>query len=195
MYQVGLTGGIGSGKTLVCNVLEKLGVPVYYADSAARRLMNSNTDLINKIVGMFGKEAYKEESINRLYLAEQVFGNPQKLSDLNSVVHPVVREDYNSWAISQKDAAYVVEEAAILFESGANRFMDEIVWVYAPDTLRIKRVMERDGVDEKSVRRRMKYQMDDEERKGLADYIIHNDETEMLLPQIITMHTKLLNSR
>lgn len=195
MYQVGLTGGIGSGKTLVCNVLEKLGVPVYYADSAARRLMNSNTDLINKIVGMFGNEAYKEESINRLYLAEQVFGNPQKLSDLNSVVHPVVREDYNSWAISQKDAPYVVEEAAILFESGANRFMDEIVWVYAPDTLRIKRVMERDGVDEKSVRRRMKYQMDDEERKGLADYIIHNDETEMLLPQIITMHTKLLNSR
>ena len=195
MYQVGLTGGIGSGKTLVCNVLEKLGVPVYYADSAARRLMNSNADLINKIVGMFGNEAYKEESINRLYLAEQVFGNPQKLSDLNSVVHPVVREDYNSWAISQKDAPYVVEEAAILFESGANRFMDEIVWVYAPDTLRIKRVMERDGVDEKSVRRRMKYQMDDEERKGLADYIIHNDETEMLLPQIITMHTKLLNSR
>ncbi len=192
---MGLTGGIGSGKTLVCSVLEKLGVAVYYADSEARRMMSSDETLIGQIKERFGLESYSGNSINRGYLAQQVFGDRDKLAALNAIVHPAVRKDFIRWVKSQKDVPYVVEEAAILFESEASRFMDRSVLVYAPETLRIKRVMERDGVDEESVRRRMKYQMDENEKKKLADYIICNDEIEMLLPQIISLHKEILNRR
>ena len=195
MYQLGLTGGIGSGKTLVCSILEKLGVPVYYADSAARRLMNSDAKLRNSIVGIFGAEVYNGAVLNRNLLARKVFGNQEMLEKLNAMVHPAVRKDYSGWVESQKVAPYVVEEAAILFESGADRLMDGSVLVYAPEALRIKRVMKRDGVDEESVRSRMIHQMDEDKKKKRADHIIYNDEKEMLLPQVIALHNKVINSR
>ena len=195
MYQLGLTGGIGSGKTLVCSILEKLGVPVYYADSAARRLMNSDAKLRNGIVGIFGAEVYNGAVLNRDLLARKVFGNQEMLEKLNAMVHPAVRKDYSGWVESQKVAPYVVEEAAILFESGADRLMDGSVLVYAPEALRIKRVMKRDGVDEEAVRNRMIHQMDEDKKKKRADHIIYNDEKEMLLPQVIALHNKVINSR
>ncbi len=195
MYQLGLTGGIGSGKTLVCSVLEKLGVAVYYADTEARKLMSSKPDLARKIMELFGEEAFRGASLNSEYLAKKVFGDPSKLAELNSLVHPVVRQEFSQWANTQKDTPYVVEEAAILFESGASHHMDGTVLVYAPEALRIKRVMERDGVNEENVRRRMMHQMKDDEKKELTDHIIYNDDTEMLLPQIIMLHEKILNSR
>lgn len=194
MYHLGLTGGIGSGKTLVCSVLEKLGVAVYYADSEARRLMNSEPQLVRQIKELFGKEAYINDSLHREFLAKQVFGDTVKLAKLNAVVHPAVWKDFFSWAQTQKDAPYVVKEAAILFESGISHSLDGSVLVYAPEAMRIQRVMDRDGVDEESVRRRMMHQMDEEEKKKLADYIIYNDDSEMLLPQIIALHNKILNS-
>jgi len=117
------------------------------------------------------------------------------LAKLNAMVHPAVRKDYSHWAESQKSAPYVVEEAAILFESGASNFLDASVLVFAPEAMRIQRVMQRDGVDEESVRRRMIHQMGEEEKKKLADHIIYNDEKEMLLPQIIKLHNTILNSR
>ena len=128
-------------------------------------------------------------------LAKLVFGDGTAVAKLNALVHPVVREDYFSWFETQKGAPYVVEEAAILFESGADRLLDGSVLVYAPEELRIRRVMKRDGVDEKSVRNRMLHQMDEDEKKQRADHIIYNDENEMLLPQIIKLHNKILNSR
>jgi len=195
MYQLGITGGIGSGKTLVCSVLEKLGAAIYNADSEAKKLMSSDTSLINQIKELFGEEAYSGTIVDRAYLARQVFGDPQKLAQLNAVVHPAVRSDFTCWVKSQYDAAYVVEEAAILFESGANRFMNGTVLVHASEKIRIERVVKRDGVDEASVKRRMKHQMADEEKKKLVDHVIYNDDTEMLLPQIISLHEKILNSR
>ncbi len=195
MYQVGLTGGIGSGKTLVCSVLEKLGVPVYYADAEAKKLMNSDQDLKRQIVELFGRESYREGALDQAFLGSRVFADPEMLSKLNAIVHPAVRKDYSRWVGQQSDAPYVVEEAAILFESGASRFLDRSVLVYAPEALRITRVMQRDRVEEEHVRRRMMHQMNEEEKMELADDIIYNDEKEMLLPQIIQMHSNLLNKR
>ncbi len=193
MYQVGLTGGIGSGKTLVCSVFEKLGVPVYYADLEARRLMNSDSELIRQIIELFGEEAYGGGSLNREFLSESVFGNPSELSRLNELVHPAVRRDYTGWAESQ-EGSYVIEEAAILFESGADQLLDTTVLVYAPEEVRIHRVMERDGVEEELVRKRMMHQMDEDEKKKRAHHFINNDGKEMILPQIIDLHNKLLRS-
>ncbi len=196
MYQVGLTGGIGSGKTLVCSVLEKLGVPVYYADVEARRLMNEDQAVLKQIVELFGRETYRGGFLDRTFLAQRVFGYPEMLAKLNAIVHPAVRNDYSRWVGRQYDAPYVVEEAAILFESGANRFFDRSVLVYAPEALRISRVMLRDRVEEKEVRRRMMHQMDEKKMKKMkkmADDIIINDGKEMLLPQIIRIHQEILN--
>ena len=195
MYLLGVTGGIGSGKTLVCSILEKLGIPVYCADSEAKRLMNDDRDLAGGIKELLGEGAYLGSSLNSGFVAERVFGDNALLEKLNHLVHPVVRKDFAAWVNLQKNVPYVVEEAAILFESGAAGFLDGSVLVYAPVELRIKRVMERDGVDEASVRRRMSHQMDEEEKMKLADHVIYNDGDKMLLPQVIALHDILLNSK
>jgi dephospho-CoA kinase len=192
MFQVGVTGGIGSGKTLVCSVLEKLGVPVYRADQKARKLMGEDPELKGRIVEFFGEEAYLGGALNRSYLAERVFGNGEMLNKLNALVHPAVRKDYERWLTEQTDAPYVVEEAAILFESGASRWMDLVVMVYAPEVLRIARVMKRDGVNEETVRRRMAHQMAEEEKRARSDLVIINDENGRLLPQILEVHQHIL---
>jgi len=159
-------------------MLEKLGVPVYYADTEARRLMNCDSTLVGQIVKLFGTEAYKEDSLNRDFLAKEVFGDPEMLAKLNAMVHPLVRRDYTQWLEFQTEAPYVVEEAAILFESGVGNILDGSVLVYAPEWLRIQRVILRDGVDEVNVRRRMMHQMDEEDKMKLA-------EQENLKQQII----------
>jgi dephospho-CoA kinase len=195
MYQVGITGGIGSGKTLVCSILEVLGIPVYYADREARKLMDTNAALRKKIEELFGKESYREGALDRKYVGGRVFGNRELLEQLNRLVHPVVREDYRSWAGERKGVPYVVEEAAVLFESGASRFMDRTVLVYAPEALRMKRVMERDGVSSGDVSRRMMHQMDEEKKKILADEVIVNDDRNMLVPQVVDLHYRIINRK
>jgi len=193
MFSVGITGGIGSGKSLVCSILGKLGVPVYSADKEARSLMFNDSDLKDAIVRMFGERAYSRDGLNREFLAESVFGDTEKLSQLNRLVHPAVGEDFIRWAALQKEALYVVEEAAILFESGAHEKMNLSVLVYAPRELRIRRVMERDQVDREDVLKRMGHQLSQEELKKMADHIIHNDGMQMLLPQVIELHNKIVN--
>jgi dephospho-CoA kinase len=193
MFKLGLTGGIGSGKTLVCQIFEKLGVSVYYADKAARDLMNTDDELKEGIRQMFGKEAYGDEGLNRLYLAEIVFGNHEMLSGLNSLVHPAVQKDFRRWMQEQEGAPYVVEEAAILFESGASSGMDLSVLVYAPEELRISRVIKRDGLKREDVLKRMGHQMSEEEKMERADHVLLNDGTSMLLPQVIELHNMVIN--
>lgn len=190
---MGVTGGIGSGKTLVCNVFGRLGIPVYDADSRAKWLMDHRESLKEKIAGLLGEGAYRAGKLDREYVARRVFSDGELLERLNRVVHPEVRDHYAEWVTKQADAPYVIEEAAILFESGADRFMDMTVLVYAPEQLRLARVMERDGVEEKEVRQRMSRQMSEEKKKELADAVIFNDEKAMLLPQIITLHQRILN--
>lgn len=192
MFQLGLTGGMGSGKTLVCSVLEKLGAAVYYADDQARILMNTNPVLKSQIGDLFGEEAYREGTLNRKFLAGKVFGDPDLLRKLNALVHPAVREHYSDWVDAQSDVPYVVEEAAILFESGADRFMDLTVLIAAGKEERIRRVMQRDGVSRDQVENRLNMQMSEEEKKKRADYVIYNDGREMLLPQIIKLHDAIL---
>jgi dephospho-CoA kinase len=192
MFQVGLTGGIGSGKTLICSILEKLGIPVYYADVEAKRLMNHHPDLKKKILDLLGEKAYRSEGLDREYLAERLFGDAALLAAMNSVVHPAVREDFKRWSDQQKEVPYVVEEAAILFESGAYKELDQAVLVYAPEEIRIRRVMERDECDRESVLRRMRHQLSEEELTKLADHVLVNDGQQMILPQVIELHNKLI---
>jgi dephospho-CoA kinase len=195
MLKLGLTGGIGSGKTLVCQIIEKLSVPVYYADRAARELMNSDAELKESIRNMFGDQAYSKEGLDRQYVASSVFGDHEKLSRLNSLVHPAVRKDFIRWTEQHRESPYVVEEAAILFESGASVEMDQTVLVYAPEELRISRVMKRDGRSREDVLKRMEHQLSEEEKMKKADHILTNDGVQMLLPQVVELHNKILNSR
>lgn len=195
MFKLGLTGGIGSGKTLVCKIFEKLGIPVYYADQAARLLMNEDAGLKSQIIQRFGNQAYAGKELNRPFLADLVFGDDDRLSALNRLVHPVVREDFLKWAKRQKGVPYVIEEAAILFESGASREMDMSALVYAPEELRIARVMKRDGVGREDVLRRMGHQMTEEEHLKMADHVLNNDGTQMILPQVIELHNMIINGR
>ena len=195
MFKLGLTGGIGSGKTLVCQIFEKLGVPVYYADTAARLLMNTDAELKSGIKLMFGAQAFGRDGLDRQYLADSVFGDHEKLSGLNRLVHPVVRKDFIRWTALQMGSPYVIEEAAILFESGASIEMNLSALVYAPEELRISRVMKRDGVGREAVLKRMGHQFGEEELMEMADHVLINDGTQMLLPQVIELHNKILNYR
>lgn len=192
MYRVGITGGIGSGKSFVCSILEKFGIPVYYADSQARRLMNTDSRLRSAIKEAFGEEIYRNGELDRQEMALRVFGEPGLLESINQLVHPVVREDFERWAEGQEGVPYVVEEAAILFESGAVRNMNMSVLIYAPISLRIQRVMDRDKVSRLDVEKRISRQMDEEEKKKLADRVIYNDEKNLLLPQIVRLHEDIL---
>lgn len=192
MLKIGLTGGIGSGKTTVAKIFELLGVPVYYADDEAKRIMNENDDLKKQIQNHFGDEAYVNGKLNRNFLAEKVFGDKYKLELLNSIVHPVTINDAKEW-FKKQNAPYAIKEAALIFEAGVAESLDYVIGVYAPVALRIKRSMARDGVDREKVIERMTRQMDEEIKMKLCDFILKNDEQELLIPQVLTLHEKLLN--
>ncbi len=193
MLKVGVTGGIGSGKSLVCSVLERLGVPVYYADSEARNLMNKQVELRTQISALLGKEAYRDGKLDRQYVASRVFGKPALLEALNGLVHPALSEDFHRWAERQEDSPCVVEEAALLFESGAHQMLDMTVQVYAPSELRIERVMKRDGIDRTIVELRMQHQMDEDAKRVLASGVILNDNSRLLLPQVVDLYQQMIN--
>ncbi len=194
MIKVGITGGIGSGKTTVCRIFETLRVPVYYADNRAKELMTSNAELKENLKEAFGEGVYdKDGSLNRLWLASQVFGDNQKLELLNSLVHPVVGQDAIEWQEKHKEEAYTIKEAALLFEAGTNASLDKIIVVTAPETTRITRVMVRDKVEETDVRQRMDRQWPQDQKVALADYVINNDGKEALIPQVLKVHKEILS--
>ncbi len=191
MMRVGLTGGIGSGKSLVASLFEILGVPVFRADDAAKYLMEHDAALRKRIIDVFGQDAYKEGRLNRPFLASVVFNDRKLLERLNGIVHPAVIAYGNDWAAKQS-APYTVKEAAIFFESGSYKEMDKMVGVYAPEKIRIERVQQRDGITETEVRARMAKQMNEEEKMSRCDYVIRNDETESLIEQVVGLHGVLL---
>lgn len=190
MLLIGLTGGIGSGKSTVAKVFETLGIPVYYADDAAKRLMNTNPSLKQEIVRHFGTESYKDGILNRAYIASIVFGNKEKLNQLNSLVHPATIEDSQQW-VNQQTAPYIIREAALLFESGASKGLDYVIGVSAPLPLRIQRVMQRDGLSKGEIEQRISRQMDEEEKMRLCDFVINNDEQTLIITQILELDKKL----
>lgn len=187
MLKIGLTGGIGSGKSTVAKIFETLGIPVYYADAEAKRLMNSSETLKKVIRQNFGEATYENDQLNRKYLAGIVFNNPEKLELLNALIHPVTINDAEQW-MQQQSAPYSIKEAALLFESGAAENLDLIVGVYAPQALRIKRVMKRDGLTADEIMKRINRQVNEEMKMKLCDFVITNNEQELLVPQVLKLH-------
>ncbi|MCF8257442.1 MAG: dephospho-CoA kinase [Flavobacteriales bacterium] len=192
MRIIGITGGIGCGKTTVCGIFSELGVPVYYADDRAKAVMMEDESLMATIRCTFGDEAYKNGELNRPYLAHQVFGSEEKLTRLNAVVHPAVARDFMKWANAIADVPYIIKEAAILFESGAYRTVQQTVLVTAPENVRIERVMQRDSISETEVRQRMDSQWPEERKAQMADHVIVNDGHQLLIPQVLELHGKFI---
>lgn len=190
MYKIGLTGGIGSGKSTAARLFEKIGVPVYYSDLRAKELMLTK-EVSDRIRAEFGEECYDlSGALQREYLSRMVFSDPRKLALLNSIVHPAVAADFRVWASGQS-SGYVIQEAAILIESGACRDVDEIIVVTAPEELRVERVMKRDGSSQEDIRRRVSAQMTDLQRAKYADYTIIADESQLIMPQILKIDSEI----
>lgn len=190
MYKVGLTGGIGSGKSTVAKVFEVLGVPVYYADEAAKRLMNEDEQLKQQLILHFGEATYSNGVLNRAHLSSLVFQNKEQLELLNSLVHPATIADAAQW-FSRQSTPYVIKEAALLFESGTAEGMDKVIGVWAPETIRIKRVMDRYKVAAEEVKRRMNNQIDETIKMRLCDFIIQNNEQQLITLQVLELHEQL----
>lgn len=191
MLRIGLTGGIGSGKTTVAKIFELLNVPVYYADAAARRLYQTNKELIGNIKKHFGGDIYTNEQLNRSRLAAIVFNDPGKLALLNQLVHPLTIKDAREW-MNRQTASYVVKEAALLFETGSAEGLDYIIGVWSPVQLRIKRVMDRDGLTRDEILARANRQIDEEIKIKLCDFVITNNEQELVIPQVLELHKKFI---
>lgn len=190
MFKAGLTGGIGSGKSTVAGIFEVLGIPVYYADTATKELMNQDPELRDAIIRHFGKDTYRDGRLDRKYLASLVFSDPEKLERLNALTHPVTIRHADEW-MNRQQAPYVIKEAALLFESGAAAHLDTIIGVYAPQHIRVKRVMERDGLKAEEVMQRISRQIDEEMKMKLCDHVITNNEQELLIPQVLELHRVL----
>jgi dephospho-CoA kinase len=193
MLKIGLTGGIGSGKTTVAHIFEVLGIPVYYADDAAKRLMNEDENLKQQIITNFGEESYTDGKLNRYHLSTVVFSDVEKTKLINSIIHPSTIADANEW-MQKQTTAYAVKEAALIFEANAERHLDLIIGVQTPLALRIKRVMQRDNITEEAVLARIEKQMNDEEKLGRCDFIISNNEQDLLIPQVVALNKKLLQN-
>ncbi len=192
--KVGITGGIGTGKSFVSRIFKTLGVPFYDADLEAKLMMTKSPQVREALVRTFGSQTYFEDgSLNRRYLSDQVFNDSEKLTLLNSIVHPAVIQDSVDWS-NRQHAPYILKEAALLYESGSYKNLDYTILVTAPEELRIQRVMQRDNVDREEVLRRMVKQMPEEEKLQYADFLIHNDENIPLLPQVLAVHNALIHA-
>ncbi len=194
MLKVGLTGGIGSGKTTVSRVFKNLGVPIFNSDLVARDIVNADVSAVKAIKSHFGEEIYTKDGLDRKALADVVFNQPEELQKLNNIVHPKVAERFDKWCEEHSSAPYIIKEAAILFESGAHQNLDRIIVVYTQKEERIRRIMKRDGSSRGEVENRMNNQWDDGTRNKLADFIIINDDLDLILPQVMELHEVLIGT-
>ncbi|HSZ86685.1 MAG TPA: dephospho-CoA kinase [Puia sp.] len=192
MLRIGLTGGIGSGKSTVAKIFEVLGIPVYYADDAAKNIMNDDDELKQQIIKHFGDRSYINNKLDRKYISEKVFDNKENLSLLNSLVHPKTIRDAENWMKNQT-SVYAIKEAALIFESGSEKFLDYVIGVSSPENIRIERTMKRDNISEEEVNNRIKNQMNEEKKMSLCNFVVTNDEQQPLLSQVIALHKQLLH--
>lgn len=193
---IGITGGIGSGKSTVCKIFEVLGVPIYYADDRGKQLLTENEMLVEQVKSEFGVQSYTSDgNLNRSYLADIVFSKPAKLEKLNSLVHPAVAQDFKVWVESKSDCPYVLKEAALLFETTSYKSLNEVICVYASKKTRIERVLLRDLQRTlEQVEQIMGQQTSDGVRKKLSTYAIQNDSDSLLIPQVMKVHKAILKS-
>lgn len=192
MLKIGITGGIGSGKTTVCQIFAALGIPVYYADDRAKWLMTNDLDLKNKIIDLFGSAAYLPDgALNRAHIGQLAFNDKNLLNQLNEAVHPAVFNDGHQW-FNEQTTAYAIKEAALFYETGSYVQMDKMITVTAPEQIRIDRVMERDQTSAAEVKSRIDKQLPESEKVNKADFVIYNDGQKLLIPQVIAIHRTLL---
>jgi dephospho-CoA kinase len=191
MLKIGLTGGIGSGKSAVAGIFNVLGIPVFDADTNAKLVMETDASLSAAIKKLFGEESYLEGKLNRPYIASLVFSDAFKLDQLNALVHPATISAANNW-MHEQTTPYVIKEAALLFEAGSAAHLDFIIGVYAPQHIRIKRVMDRDNVTREQVLARMNRQINEEIKMKLCDFVLVNDEQQLLIPQVLRLHEKFI---
>lgn len=189
MLKIGITGGIGSGKTTICKLFELLGVPVYYADDASKQLLESDPEIKERVIRLFGTEILEEgNKINRKKVASLVFANEEGLKKLNAIMHPAVGTHFEKWLEQNKSVPYILKEAAILFESGAYKQLDKVITITAPEELRIARVKKRDGTKEEDIKRRMAAQLTEKERIQKSQFTIVNDDQQLVIPQVLALH-------
>ena len=193
MIKIGITGGIGSGKTFICHILEKLGYPVFYSDQEAKKLMNENLDLIIKIKELLGNDAYLNGIIDKSFIARKIFETPTLRNELNAIVHPEVYLAFEKWSKSQ-DSKLVFNESALLFETESYKRFDKTILITADICLKIERIKKRDLLDEIEIKHRMNSQLSDEIKLKLADFVIENNEDKLLLPQLIQFINQLENT-
>jgi len=191
MLKVAITGGIGSGKSLVCQVFKTLGIPIFNADDTSNQLVENNLELKASIIELFGKEAYINGNYNRKFIGNIVFSNPEKLQLLNDLIHPLAIQAAKQW-FQEQHAPYAIKEAAILFESNAQQDIDIVIGITAPEAVRIERVMQRTGYNKEEVIKRIALQMPDEEKMAKCDYVIQNDNKTAILPQLLRIHETLM---
>ncbi len=191
MIKVGLTGGIGSGKSTVAKIFRTIGIPVIDADIVAKTIMENDEELIRAIKTAFGEQAYIGKKLNRKYIANIVFNDDTQLEILNGLTHPATIKAAEDWML-QQNSPYCIKEAALLFEAGTADTLDLIIGVNAPDAVRIRRIMQRDGVTRQEVLARMDKQIVQETKMWLCDYVINNDEQQLLIPQVLEVHDKII---
>jgi dephospho-CoA kinase len=189
--KLGITGGIGSGKTTVCRVFSVLGIPVFSADAEAKKIMEADESVIRRINSIAGKDLYNEGRLDRTGLATLIFNNQPLLEKVNSLIHPIVSDHFKKWT-GEQNAPYLIMEAAILFESGASKLVDRIASVIAPMEERVNRVILRSNLSKEQILERMQNQMDDDSRIKLSDYVIQNSENDMIIPVILKIHDDIL---
>lgn len=191
MLKVGVTGNIGSGKTTVCKVFESLGIRVYYADSEAKKFY-ANPEVIAKVKTLFGNDVFDAEmKVRSAVLAEIVFNDPEKLKQLNAIIHPLVLDDFLAWAIRRREEDYIIYESALLFESGFASHFDHSILVTAPSGVAMQRVIHRDKIAPADYHSRSAHQLDEQKKAGMATFIINNDGRQALIPQVISIHRKI----
>ena len=194
MFKAGITGNIGSGKTTVCKIFEVLGIPVFYADDEAKKVMTNDAELIQGIIEAFGTQAYFDDgSLNRKYIAGIVFNDKEQLTRLNALVHPATFRAFDKWVMLQKNVPYVLKEAALMFESDSYKMCDRTVLVTAPLNIRMKRVISRDGITAEEVQSRNDRQFPEEKKLSMANDFIVNDDTQLVIPQVLKLHQLYLS--
>jgi dephospho-CoA kinase len=192
--KVGITGGMGAGKSMVAEIFRTFGIPIYNADLMAKKLMDNHPALKESIRATFGEGSYIDGHLNRSFLAQTIFSSEENLARMNELVHPVVINDYENWHRAHSLKLYTIKEAALLFESGSYKDLDKIILVLAPLTIRLQRILLRDQHRTRAdIENIMARQMNDKDKKKLADFIIINDEHKMVIPQVLDIHDKLLN--
>jgi dephospho-CoA kinase len=190
--KIGITGGIGSGKTTVCRIFETLGIPVFYADDESKIILFTDSSVLEQVRKIFGEKVFTDGIPDRKKLATIVFNNPEKLRQLNSILHSMVFQHFENWMLEKKDSSYILMEAALIYETAREKFLDKVIVVSASEEIRIRRIMMRDKISEADVRARMSQQYTQELKEEKADFIIENNENQLLIPQVMEIHEKLL---